>query len=82
LLTEKQKSFIDHYLECLNGAEAARMAGYSVRSARQIAHENMQKPEIKSIIDKAFSEQLTKRQAEIDQIFEKRAIGTGRKRRT
>jgi len=34
-LTEKQKRFIDAYLECGNGSEAARRAGYSPRTANE-----------------------------------------------
>lgn len=36
-LTEKQKRFIDFYIETGNGAEAARRAGYSEKVARQSA---------------------------------------------
>ena len=34
-LTEKQKRFCDFYIETGNAAEAARLAGYSERTARQ-----------------------------------------------
>ena len=39
-LTLKQKSFIGHFVgdALFNGARAARMAGYSPRSAKQIAY--------------------------------------------
>lgn len=33
-LTNKQQVFIDEYLKCFNGAEAARRAGYSAKTAR------------------------------------------------
>ena len=36
-LTEKQKRFCDEYLIDLNATQAAIRAGYSKRSARQIA---------------------------------------------
>jgi phage terminase small subunit len=49
-LTRKQLSFIDHYVTCRNGAEAARLAGYSVKTARQIATENLSKPYIQAAI--------------------------------
>lgn len=45
-LTRKQKVFVDEYVICRNGAEAARRAKYKERSARQIAAENMTKPVI------------------------------------
>ena len=48
--TNKQSNFIAEYLQCLNGAKAARRAGYSVRSARQQAYENLRKPHIRDVI--------------------------------
>lgn len=45
-LTPKQKAFADYYIECGNGAEAARRAGYSTKTADRIANENLRKPEI------------------------------------
>ncbi len=33
-LTERQKKFCDFYIETGNAAEAARLAGYSERTAR------------------------------------------------
>jgi phage terminase small subunit len=45
-LTEKQKRFIDEYLNNPNAAEAARKAGYSARTARDIGAENLAKPHI------------------------------------
>jgi phage terminase small subunit len=53
-MTNMQLRFIEEYLKCLNGTEAARRAGYSPRTAHQIAYENLRKPEIRTIIDTAF----------------------------
>ena len=36
-LTTKQQAFVEHYLACWNGAEAARLAGYSENTAREQA---------------------------------------------
>lgn len=55
-LTNKQQLFIEHYLTCLNAAEAARRAGYSVRSARQTGSENLSNPDIKAEIDARLKE--------------------------
>ena len=55
-LTEKQKRFIDFYIETLNASEAARRAGYSPRTAFRIGQENLQKPAIKSAIDERLSQ--------------------------
>lgn len=49
-LTDRQERFVVEYLACANGAEAARRAGYSERTARQMANENLSKPDIKSAI--------------------------------
>ena len=42
-LTPKQKAFADYYIECGNATEAAKRAGYSDKTARQIATENLTK---------------------------------------
>ena len=44
-LTEKQKRFIDYYIETSNAAESARRAGYSEKTADRIGHENLKKLE-------------------------------------
>ena len=46
-LTWRQEAFARHYVACGNGAEAARRAGYSVQSARFIAHENLQNSKLR-----------------------------------
>lgn len=45
-MNAKQTAFLEHYLQCWNAAEAARLAGYSERTAGQIGHELLKKPEI------------------------------------
>lgn len=55
-LTDKQRLFVEHYVVCLNGAEAARRAGYAAGSARQIASENLSKPDIRAAIDAKLAE--------------------------
>jgi phage terminase small subunit len=52
-LTPRQQRFADEYIVCGNGSEAARRAGYSERTARQIAAENLSKPDIKAAIEAA-----------------------------
>ena len=56
-LTRKQQVFIDEYLKCFNGAEAARRAGYSHKTARGTASDLLSEPHI--------SEQIQARTAEI-----------------
>lgn len=55
-LTDKQQRFCEEYLISLNGTQAAIKAGYSKNSARQIAEENLSKPDIKEFIEKRQSE--------------------------
>ena len=49
-LSFKQLRWIDEYLIDFNGAAAAVRAGYSLKSARSIAHENTTKPYIQAIL--------------------------------
>src|SRR5262249_54590315 len=53
-LTPKQEAFVREYLVDLNGAAAARRAGYSENSAKQIASENLTKPDVMMAIEEAF----------------------------
>lgn len=48
-LTNKQKAFIEHYLECWNGTEAARKAGYkgNDNTLAAIGSQNLRKLNIK-----------------------------------
>ena len=57
-LTPKQKAFADEFLKCGNATEAAKRAGYSEQSARQMGTENLSKPSI--------SEYIQERQKQID----------------
>jgi phage terminase small subunit len=52
LLTRKQLKFIDEYLVDENGARAAIRAGYSRKTARSIASENLKKPKIAMTIER------------------------------
>ena len=49
-LPVKQARFVGEYLVDLNAARAARDAGYSYRSARQIGSELLSKPNIQAVI--------------------------------
>lgn len=50
-LTDKQRVFVAEYVQCWNAAEAARLAGYSEKTARVIGPENLSKPAIREAID-------------------------------
>jgi phage terminase small subunit len=49
-LNPKQKKFVIEFMDCLNGSEAARRAGYSARTANRIASENLTKPDIQAAV--------------------------------
>ena len=64
-LTTKQARFVEEYCVDGNGTRAAIRAGYSPRTARQIAYENLTKPYICDEIEqqqamKSVEAQLTK----------------------
>lgn len=52
-LTNKQQVFIEEYLRCWNGAEAARAAGY--KYPRRSAYENLTNPDVRQSIHKRLS---------------------------
>lgn len=55
-LTLKQKMFIDEYLIDLNATQAAIRAGYSPKTAKDIASQNLAKLNIRIEIDKRMAE--------------------------
>lgn len=69
-LTPKQKAFADYYIECGNATEAAKRAGYSDKTARQIATENLTKPSICEYIADRVKPTEEKRIATGDEIMQ------------
>jgi len=59
-LTPRQQRFVEEYLAVLNGAEAARRAGYSPRSAKVRACRLMKKPAVAKLIREALAERHRK----------------------
>ncbi len=55
-LTEKQQRFIDEYLIDLNATQAAIRAGYSVKTAREQASQNLTKLNIQQEISEKMAE--------------------------
>lgn len=55
-LTERQRRFVEEYMACGNGAEAARRAGYSEGIAKVQASENLTKPNVKAAIERRQQE--------------------------
>jgi hypothetical protein len=50
-LTSKQALFVANYALCNNAAEAARLAGYSAKTARVTGPENLSKPAVKAALE-------------------------------
>jgi phage terminase small subunit len=67
-LTPKQKAFADEFLKCGNSTEAAKRAGYSKQSARQMGTENLSKPSISSYIQERQKQIDDERIADIAEI--------------
>lgn len=68
-LTAKQQRFCDEYLIDLNATQAAIRAGYSKKTARQTATENLSKPYIKDYIDKRLAEKESELIAKQDEVL-------------
>ena len=69
-LTLKQMAFVDAYIETGNASEAARLAGYSEKTARAVGAENLTKPNIKQAIEARQAEIRSERTADITEVME------------
>ena len=67
-LTEKQKRFIDYYIETANATESAKRAGYSEKTAKNIGAENLTK--LNSYIQERLQEKENQRIASQDEVLE------------
>lgn len=65
-LSIRQARFCDEYIICGNAAAAARAAGYSERSARQIGFENLTKHDIQAVMQ--ARQQTLAARLEIDRV--------------
>jgi phage terminase small subunit len=59
-LTLKQQMFVKEYLVDLNGTQAAIRAGYSEKTANEIASENLAKPSIVEAVEEAMNKRAEK----------------------
>lgn len=66
-LTEKQKRFIDYYIQTGNATESAILAGYSENSAKQIGSENLTK--LDTYIKERLDKKEDKRIATADEVL-------------
>lgn len=68
-LTEKQRRFVDYYIETGNASEAARRAGYSEKYINANAPKLLQNTAIKAAIDARLKELEDKRIAKADEVM-------------
>ncbi|MCI9092716.1 MAG: terminase small subunit [Coprobacillus sp.] len=68
-MTAKQKRFCDEYLIDLNATQAAIRAGYSKKSAKQVANENLTKPYLKMYIEERMKEKEDSLIAKQDEVL-------------
>lgn len=69
-LTKKQKDFADYFIQTGNGTKAAELAGYSKKTAKVIASENLTKPNIKKYITEHLNDLASKRIATQEEVLE------------
>jgi len=70
-LTAKQQRFVDEYLIDLNGTQAAIRAGYSEKTAKAIASENLTKPDVIAAVQSAQAARAQRTQLDSDWVLER-----------
>lgn len=75
-LTEKQKKFCIEYVKTGNATQSALKVGYSKKNARNIASENLAKPNIKEYIAKLMKPKQDKEKKDIAELEEVLAFFT------
>lgn len=69
-MNERQKRFVDFYIQTGNASEAARKAGYSEHVANVAGSKLLTKANIRAEIDRRLGELKTKRTADTQEILE------------
>lgn len=72
-MTPRQQRFVEEYLLDLNAHQAALRAGYSPRSARQIAAQLLRKPEIAEAIGQAMAARAERMRVSADRVIQELA---------
>lgn len=68
-LTERQRVFCEEYLVDLNGQAAAVRAGYSKKTARQMASQNLEHPAVIEYLNKLKTERSQRTQVTADRVI-------------
>ena len=66
-MTERQKRFVDYYIQCGNATEAARKAGY--KNPVKIGSENLTKMDIRKAVDERMGELQSERIASAEEVL-------------
>lgn len=69
-VNERQKRFVDYYIKTTNASEAARLAGYSEKTAYSIGVRLLRNVEIKAAIKERLKEMESQRVAETQEVLE------------
>ena len=69
MLNRKQQSFVNEYLIDKNATQAAIRAGYSERTAKNIAHNLLTKMDIQEAIETALQEQSKRTEITADRVL-------------
>ena len=69
-MTPRQQKFCDEYLISGNATDAAIKAGYSAKTAKQMASENLAKPDLKSYIEAQLAALHSEKIADATEVLE------------
>ena len=69
-MNKRQEIFIQEYLVDMNGAAAARRAGFSPKHARSTASRLLQKPDVKAAIDAALEKRRQETEISAKRVME------------
>jgi phage terminase small subunit len=69
VLTAKEELFCKEYLVDLNGAAAARRAGYAKKHARSIAFQCLERPDVREVIRKGMAERAKRVEMTADKVL-------------
>lgn len=69
-LSPKMRRFCEEYIVDLNGTQAAIRAGYSERTAKAIASENLTKPDVRKYIKNLREEARERNRIKLDELIQ------------
>ncbi len=73
-LNEKQRVFCRHYVVVRNATEAARLAGYSAKTAGVQGHHNLKKPNIQAMIRRLLRQSEQRLDLDLDKLVSEAGV--------